>query len=308
MLSAIISTHEFGAEPGADPCRRWYPLPRPGCSREVVIADAGSRDATADVADIAGCRFIKFDRGARGPPQGRRSDHAQPLVDVSARRGRAAARLDRRSRPFHPDNWRAGRRRTSSHISPPRPAPMPAPGLCGASGSRARCDLAAVQGPNRVCSSPAAYTMRSVGIPQEMMPRPLSCTGSAAGGLWCCPLRSRYRRYLTLSTNWPTLLRHGQPARRSRPSAASTASTRGRSACCARITSTAPTRSAKCACSTRSRKTRTLHRKRHCPHARPRYGLSQPPPAQFREARADQPQDLRERRAPEPPRSDRARP
>ena len=49
--------------------------------------------------------------------------------------------------------------------------------------------------------------------------------------------------------------RDGEPATQSRPSAASTAFTRGRSACCARLISTAPTRSAKCGCSTSSRKT-----------------------------------------------------
>ena len=44
-----------------------------------------------------------------------------------------------------------------------------------------------------------------------------------------------------------------RPAHASPRCAASTASTRGRSACCARTISTAPTRSAKCACSTKSR-------------------------------------------------------
>ena len=38
-----------------------------GLLGEVVVADAGSRDATAEVADVAGCRFIaSANRWARG--------------------------------------------------------------------------------------------------------------------------------------------------------------------------------------------------------------------------------------------------
>src|SRR5882757_2880648 len=57
MLSAIIATHNsertlvptLGAlVPGATA----------GLLGEVIVADGGSSDATAEVADIAGCRFI----------------------------------------------------------------------------------------------------------------------------------------------------------------------------------------------------------------------------------------------------------
>ena len=37
-----------------------------GMLREVIVADAGSKDATADVADVAGCRFMTLP-GALGP-------------------------------------------------------------------------------------------------------------------------------------------------------------------------------------------------------------------------------------------------
>lgn len=38
-----------------------------GAVREVIVADAGSRDATAEIADVAGCRMLVSDqpRGAR---------------------------------------------------------------------------------------------------------------------------------------------------------------------------------------------------------------------------------------------------
>jgi glycosyltransferase involved in cell wall biosynthesis len=56
MLSAIISTQN--SERSLVPTlSALVPASAAGLLAEVVIADAGSRDATADVADIAGCRF-----------------------------------------------------------------------------------------------------------------------------------------------------------------------------------------------------------------------------------------------------------
>ena len=57
MLSAIIATHE--SERALVPTlAALVPGAAAGLLAEVVIADAGSRDATAEVADIAGCRLI----------------------------------------------------------------------------------------------------------------------------------------------------------------------------------------------------------------------------------------------------------
>jgi glycosyltransferase involved in cell wall biosynthesis len=57
MLSAIIATHE--SERMLVPTlSALVPAVATGLLREVVVADAGSRDATAEVAEIAGCRFI----------------------------------------------------------------------------------------------------------------------------------------------------------------------------------------------------------------------------------------------------------
>jgi glycosyltransferase involved in cell wall biosynthesis len=57
MLSAIIATHE--SERALVPTlAALVPGALAGLLGEVVVADAGSRDATAEVADIAGCRFI----------------------------------------------------------------------------------------------------------------------------------------------------------------------------------------------------------------------------------------------------------
>ena len=74
MLSAIIATHELGTRSGADACRL-VPGATAGLLGEVIVADAGSSDATAEVADIAGCRFISFDRAAGRPAEGRRRQH-----------------------------------------------------------------------------------------------------------------------------------------------------------------------------------------------------------------------------------------
>jgi hypothetical protein len=57
MLSAIISTHE--SERSLVPTlAALVPGAAAGLLADVVVADANSRDATAEVADIAGCRFL----------------------------------------------------------------------------------------------------------------------------------------------------------------------------------------------------------------------------------------------------------
>jgi glycosyltransferase involved in cell wall biosynthesis len=57
MLSAIIATHE--SERSLVPTlAALVPGAATGLIAEVVIADANSSDATAEVADIAGCRFM----------------------------------------------------------------------------------------------------------------------------------------------------------------------------------------------------------------------------------------------------------
>ena len=57
MLSAIIATHE--SERALVPTlAALVPGVTAGLLGEVVVADAGSKDATADVAEVAGCRFM----------------------------------------------------------------------------------------------------------------------------------------------------------------------------------------------------------------------------------------------------------
>ena len=57
MLSVIIATHE--SERALVPTlAALVPAAASGLIAEVVVADAGSRDATAEVAEIAGCRFM----------------------------------------------------------------------------------------------------------------------------------------------------------------------------------------------------------------------------------------------------------
>jgi glycosyltransferase involved in cell wall biosynthesis len=57
MLSAIIATHE-SERMLVLTLSALVPAVATGLLREVVVADAGSGDATAEVAEIAGCRFI----------------------------------------------------------------------------------------------------------------------------------------------------------------------------------------------------------------------------------------------------------
>jgi glycosyltransferase involved in cell wall biosynthesis len=57
MLSVIIATHE--SERALVPTlAALVPGATAGLLGEVIVADAGSRDATEEVADVAGCRFM----------------------------------------------------------------------------------------------------------------------------------------------------------------------------------------------------------------------------------------------------------
>ena len=57
MLSAIIATRD-SEQTLVRTLAALVPGATSGVLREVIVADAGSRDATAEVADFAGCRFI----------------------------------------------------------------------------------------------------------------------------------------------------------------------------------------------------------------------------------------------------------
>jgi glycosyltransferase involved in cell wall biosynthesis len=60
MLSAIIPTRE--SERSLVPTlNALFPAVMTGLLAEVIVADAGSRDATREVADIAGCQFLSSD-------------------------------------------------------------------------------------------------------------------------------------------------------------------------------------------------------------------------------------------------------
>jgi len=60
MLSAIIATHE--SERSLVPTlAALVPGVTSGLLSDVIVADGGSRDATREVADIAGCRFVVSD-------------------------------------------------------------------------------------------------------------------------------------------------------------------------------------------------------------------------------------------------------
>jgi len=66
MLSVIIATDE-SAHLLVPTLAALVPGSVEGLVAEVIVADAGSQDATAEIADAAGCRFLE----ARMPPGGR---------------------------------------------------------------------------------------------------------------------------------------------------------------------------------------------------------------------------------------------
>src|SRR4029077_4871665 len=88
MLSAIIATHD--SERALVPTlAALVPGATAGLVSEVIVADAGSRDATAEVADIAGCRFMAFPHPI-GPRLSRRAPPpAAPRLPPAAAPARA---------------------------------------------------------------------------------------------------------------------------------------------------------------------------------------------------------------------------
>ena len=70
MISVVIATHE-SERALVHTLAALVPGALAGVVREVIVADAGSRDDTAKVADVAGCRFMVHPaaRAARGSPQ-----------------------------------------------------------------------------------------------------------------------------------------------------------------------------------------------------------------------------------------------
>jgi hypothetical protein len=66
MISVVIPTHE-SERLLAHTLAALVPGALDGILREVIVADAGSKDGTAKVADVAGCRFLVLpgDRGER---------------------------------------------------------------------------------------------------------------------------------------------------------------------------------------------------------------------------------------------------
>src|SRR5262245_65191604 len=64
MISVVIPTHE-SERLLAHTLAALVPGALDGLLREVIVADAGSKDGTAKVADVAGCRFMVLP-GSRG--------------------------------------------------------------------------------------------------------------------------------------------------------------------------------------------------------------------------------------------------
>ncbi len=97
MISVVIATHE--SERLLVPTlAALVPGALAGVVREVIVADAGSRDDTAKVADVAGCRFMVTpgSHGCAACCGG--GGRAQQLAPVPAAGQRAGHRLDRRGR------------------------------------------------------------------------------------------------------------------------------------------------------------------------------------------------------------------
>jgi glycosyltransferase involved in cell wall biosynthesis len=116
MLSAIIATHE--SERMLVPTlSALVPAVAAGLLADVVVADAGSSDATAEVAEFAGCRFISS---------------AEPLgvrLKAAAQQTRAPWLLFLRAGIVLEPGWMAATERFMQVADKPRAAVFPPAGV-----------------------------------------------------------------------------------------------------------------------------------------------------------------------------------
>ena len=180
MLSAIISHLRIGTCPGADAgCAGARRYRRP--ARRSDRGRAGSRDSTAKVADIAGCRLMgRASRWARG---------SRPRPSALARPGScfcapaaSGAGLGRSHRTLHRGHGPA-RRPRAAVFRPPGIADLLRPGLSEVfallrvtlgGGARPEQGLLIARRQRRPVSAV---------IPAAPTPKPRCCAGSAGGGL-----------------------------------------------------------------------------------------------------------------------------
>src|SRR5262245_45634577 len=192
MLSVVIATHD--SERALLPTLAALVAgAAAGVVREVIVADAGSRDATAAIADGAGCRLLTSaqTRGAASRPP------RQPR----ARRGSCFSHPA--PCPTPPGSKRPGASSSRPNCAdaapavPPRSAPVgrrSAPrwsrrSLC--SGQRSAPGRMRARG----CSSPGAFTTRSAGTATCRSPS-ATLAAASAGAASCCCGRERWRIHI----------------------------------------------------------------------------------------------------------------
>ena len=94
MLSVVIATHD--SERVLLPTLAALVAGVPtGLVREVIVADADSRDATAAIADGAGCRVLSSNADPRRTAQGRCRGGARAMAAVFRARHRPRRHLGR---------------------------------------------------------------------------------------------------------------------------------------------------------------------------------------------------------------------
>ena len=110
MISVVIPTHE-SERLLAHTLAALVPGALDGVLREVIVADAGSKDGTAKVADVAGCRFLVIPGEPRRAARRRGGHGARRLAVVRAARQHPRHELDRGTAPLRPrmrpDRWRS---------------------------------------------------------------------------------------------------------------------------------------------------------------------------------------------------------
>ena len=179
MLSVIIATDQ--SERVLVPTlSALVPGATAGIVREVIIADAGSRDETGKIADIAGCRFMVNEGPLGARLARRRRNGARTVAPVPAARALSSKRPGptRSAASFSRPN---SRRRERGRVPAGRCQRANAARGCSRHSRCSPVDCADGRSPIKACWSPSGATRTSAAIPPPPPSRrPISCAVSDA--------------------------------------------------------------------------------------------------------------------------------
>ena len=190
MLSVIIPT-EGVEQPAVATLAALVPGAAAGVVREVLLVDRAGTGVIERVADVAGCRFLRFEGTRAAALAAGRPAGPLALADVPACRRGAGFRLDRGNRAIH--RARLQQRQAARRHLPLRPLALFRHAPARRLQIRRTDDRRAVGGPGIADRAGSLRPARRLRAGCRAAPRPDCCGSSAARRARCCAAGSWWR-------------------------------------------------------------------------------------------------------------------